>query len=50
MREINRALSGEGAKVSAATVSQDSEDMGPSSRPNAGMSGCDRSGCDFQAR
>ena len=40
MRQINRAFSGGKAKVSAATVSQDSEDAGPSSRPSAGMLDC----------
>ena len=50
MHQINRAFSGGGVKVSAATVSQASDDRGPSSRPDAGMSGCDGSGCNFQAR
>ena len=34
---MNRAFSGGGAKVSTATVSQASEDRGPSSRSNAGV-------------
>ena len=47
---MNRAFSGGGLKVGAASVRQANDDTGPSSRPNAGMSGCIRSGCNFQAR
>ena len=42
---LTELFRGGGAKVSAATVS---EETGPSSRHNAGMSGCSGSGCNFR--
>ena len=48
MLHMNRAFSDGGVKVRVATFRQDSKDTGSSSRPNAVMSGCDGTGCNFR--